>query len=63
MLFESYRGTIKFIGSTWYTESLSTVHFSDMLIVLKDPRFKNCERIFTIDFPLTLKIKSLDVLS
>ena len=27
------------------------VHFSDILMVLKDRRFKNCERIYTIDFP------------
>ena len=38
------------------------VHFSDILMVLKDPRFKSCERIYTIDFSLFLKIKSLDML-
>ena len=62
MPFESYTGTIKFINSTWYTESLYQ-HFSDILIVLKDPRFKCCEGIFTIDFSLSLEIKSLDILS
>ena len=51
MLFESYRGTSKFINSVWYTERfVSMVHFSDILMVLKDPRFKSCERIYNIDF-------------
>ena len=27
------------------------VHFSDILMVLKDRRFKSCERFYTIDFP------------
>ena len=31
------------------------VHFSDILMVLKDPRFDRCERIYAIDFPLFLK--------
>ena len=65
MLFESYRGTSKFINSAWYTESLcfvSTVRFLDILMVLKYPRFKSCERISTIDFSLSLEIKSLDIL-
>ena len=31
-------------------------------MVLKDPRFKSCERINTINFSLLLKIKSLDML-
>ena len=34
--------------------------FSDVFMVLKDPRFKSCERIYMIDFSLFLKIKSLD---
>ena len=38
------------------------VHFSNILMVLKDPRFMSCERIYTIDFSLFLKIKSLDML-
>ena len=29
------------------------VHFSDILMVLKDPQFKSCERICTIDFSLS----------
>ena len=29
---------------------MSTVHFSDILMVLKNPRFKSCKRIYTIDF-------------
>ena len=28
------------------------VHFSDILMVLKDPRFNNCKRIYTTDFSL-----------
>ena len=27
------------------------VHFSDILMVLKDRRFKSCERIYTIELP------------
>ena len=51
MLFEIYRGASKFINSGWYTESLyQQFIFSDTLMVLKDPRFKSCERIYTIDF-------------
>ena len=38
------------------------VHFLDILMVLKDPRLKSCERIYTTDFSLFLKIKSLDML-
>ena len=38
------------------------VRFSDILMVLKDPLFKSCERIYTIDFSLSLEIKSLDIL-
>ena len=38
------------------------VHFSDILIVSKDPRFKSCERIYTIDFSISLEIKSFDML-
>ena len=64
MLFESYGGTSKFISSAWYTESLyqQFIFFSDILMVLKDPRFKSFERIITIDFSLSLEIKSLDIL-
>ena len=40
---------------------MSTVHFSDILMVLKDPRFKSCERIYTIGFSHFLKMKSLDM--
>ena len=29
--------------------------------VLENPQFKSCERIYTIDFSLFPKIKSLDV--
>ena len=46
MLFESYRWTSKFINSIWYTESLY------QWLILKYPRFKSCERIYTIDFSL-----------
>ena len=35
---------------------MSTVHFSDILMVLKNPRFKCCERICTIDFPTMITI-------
>ena len=38
------------------------VHFSDILKVLKEPRFTSYERIYTIDFSVFLKIKSLDML-
>ena len=38
------------------------VHFLHIMMVLKDPRFKGCERIYDIDFSLFLKIKSLDML-
>ena len=38
------------------------VHLSDILMVLKDQRFKSCEKIYTIDFSLFLKIKSIDML-
>ena len=63
MLFESYGETSKFINSAWYTESLyQRFNFSDILMVLKDPRFKSFERINTIDFSLSLEIKSLDIL-
>ena len=62
MLSESYGGTSKFISSTWYTESLyQQFIFSDILMVLKDPRFKSFERINTIDFSLSLEIKSPDI--
>ena len=37
--------------------------FMDILMVLKNPRFKICKRIYTIDFPLSLEIKSLSILS
>ena len=30
-------------------------------MVLNDPGFKSCERIYTINFPLFLKIKFLDM--
>ena len=63
MLFESYRGTSEFINSSWYTASLYQLFiFSDILMVLKDPRFKSCEGIYTVDFSLSLEIKSPDVL-
>ena len=29
---------------------MSTVHVSDILMVLKNSRLKSCERIYTIDF-------------
>ena len=54
MLFESYRGTSKF---------LQLSHFSDILMVLKNPGFKSCERIQAIDFSLSLEIISLDILT
>ena len=63
MLFESYGGTSKFVNSAWYTESLyQQFIFSDILMVMKDPRFKSFERINTIDLSLSLEIKSLDIL-
>ena len=31
-------------------------------MVLKNPRFKCCKRFYTIDFSLSLEMKSLDVL-
>ena len=31
---------------------MSTVHFSDILMILKNIRLKSCERIYTIDFSL-----------
>ena len=37
-----------------------TVHFLGILF-LKDPQFKSRERIYTIDFSLFPKIKSLDI--
>ena len=40
---------------------VSTVHSSDILIVLKNTCLKSCERIYTIDFSLFLKINSLDM--
>ena len=46
MLFESYRGTNKIINSIWYNEEfVSTVHFSDILMVLKNSRSKSCENL------------------
>ena len=42
--------------------TLRVVHFSNILMVFKDPRFKSCERTYTIDFSLSLEIKSLDTL-
>ena len=60
MLFE--RGPSKFINSAYYTESLyQQFIFSDILMVLKDSRFKSCERINTIDCSLSLEIKSPDI--
>ena len=41
---------------------MSTVHFLAILMVLKNPRFKSCERLYTIDFSLSLEIKSLAIL-
>ena len=38
------------------------VLFLGILMGLKDPRFKSCERIYRIDFSLFLKTKSLDML-
>ena len=35
--------------------------FSDILMVLKNTRSKSCERIYSKDFSLFLKIKSLDI--
>ena len=61
MLFEGYRGTSKFINSVWHTKGLYQQFISSgILIVLEDPRFKSCERIYTIDVSFFLKIKSLD---
>ena len=37
------------------------VPFSDILMVLKNTRLKSCERIYTMDFSLFLKISSLDM--
>ena len=36
---------------------------TDILMVLKDLRFKSRKRIYTIDFSLFLKVKSLDMLA
>ena len=41
---------------------INSLFFSDILMVLKDPRLKSFERINTIDFSLSLEIKSLDIL-
>ena len=41
---------------------INSSFFSDILMVLKDPRFKSFERINTTDFSLSLEIKSLDIL-
>ena len=50
MLFESYRGTSKFINSTWYSEFVSTVYLLVILMALKDPRFQNCGGVYNIGF-------------
>ena len=39
------------------------VHFSEIFMVLKDPRFKRCGIILIIDFSLSLEIKPQDILS
>ena len=39
---------------------MSTVHFSGILMVLKNTPLKSCERIYKIDFSLFLKISSVD---
>ena len=63
MLFDSYRGQVSL------SNLLDTliVHinrsFSDFLMVIKDARFKSYERVYVIDFSLSLEIKSLDVLT
>ena len=61
MLFESYRGTSEFINSTWYSEFVSTIYLLVIFMALKDPRFKNCGGVYSIDFSLSLEIKSLDI--
>ena len=48
------------ITMKWF---VSTVHFSDILMVIKDPHFKSCEIIYAIDFSLSLEMKSLDILA
>ena len=41
---------------------INSSFFSDILMVVKDPRFKSFERINIIDFSLSLEIRSLDIL-
>ena len=37
-------------------ECVPTAHFSDILMVMKDPRLKSCEAIYARDFSLSLDI-------
>ena len=41
---------------------MSTVHFLDILMVLKNPRFKSYGMIYTIDVSFSLEINSLTIL-
>ena len=60
MLFESYRGTSKFINSIWDTGGLCQQFiFSDILLVFTNTRLKSCEGIYTIDFSIFVEINSL----
>ena len=62
MLSESYRGTSKFINSfSAVSVCINDSFFGYFVGLERDPRFKSCERINTIDFSLFLKIKSLDM--
>ena len=42
---------------------MSTVHFSDILMVLKNPRFKSCQRMYTIDFSFSSQNQIFECLS
>ena len=61
MLFEVIEGQAVYQLYLVHRGLVSTVHFSDILMVSTNPRFKSCKRIYTIDFSLFLKIKSLDM--
>ena len=41
---------------------MSTVHFLDILMVLKNPRFKSYDIIYTIDISFSLEMKFLTML-
>ena len=59
MVFESYRGEVS-VSSTLCGMLRVCVNssFSDILVALK----QSCERIYTIDFSLSLEMKSPDIL-